>query len=210
MSLRDYCEKPELNAVSTFLPFLFVRISLTGWDWNLSMTFGTILSSTDPVAVAGIFNALGAPPRMQMHIGGESLLNDGSSVLLYNIFSQRFFYQFGLPEFPTELGWGKGFAMFFRLTFGGGLIGLAFGLGTVFMLKFLNRRLSDEENVVQVILTVTVAYMAYFVADVLSGCSGIIATMCCGLTVKVLGATLIHDVGLMLNFWGVLGELLNT
>jgi len=54
--------------------FLLSRSSLctTGWGWNLCMTFGAILSATDPVAVAGLFNALGAPPRMQMHISGES------------------------------------------------------------------------------------------------------------------------------------------
>jgi len=181
-----------------------------GWDWNLCMTFGAILSATDPVAVAGLFNALGAPPRMQMHISGESLLNDGSSVLLFNIFSQRFFYGMHVENFGKDIGWGEGFEMFFRLTFGGALIGLAFGLGTVFMLKFLNRRLSHEENVVQVVLTVAVAYMAYFVAEILCQCSGIISTITCGLTVKVLGITLVHDVSLMLNFWRVLGELLNT
>jgi NhaP-type Na+/H+ or K+/H+ antiporter len=192
--------------------FLISRSSLctTGWGWNLCMTFGAILSATDPVAVAGLFNALGAPPRMQMHISGESLLNDGSSVLLYNIFSQRFFYGMNVEGFGQDIGWGAGFEMFFRLTFGGALIGLAFGLGTVFMLKFLNRRLSPQENVVQVVLTVTAAYMAYFVAEILCQCSGIISTITCGLTVKVLGITLVHDVSLMLNFWRVLGELLNT
>ena len=181
-----------------------------GWDWNLSMTFGSILSATDPVAVAGLFRALGAPPRMEMHISGESLLNDGSSVLLYNIFSQRFFNEMGVEGFGEDIGWSEGFEMFFRLTFGGGLIGLCFGLVTVAILKLLDRRLSAEENVVQVVLTLTVAYMNYFVAEVLAQCSGIISTIVCGLTVKVLGFTLVHDASLMLNFWRVLAEILNT
>lgn len=181
-----------------------------GWGWNLSMTFGAILSATDPVAVAGLFSALGAPPRMQMHISGESLLNDGSSVLLYNIFSERFFHEMGVPDFGMNIGWAEGFRLFFYLTFVGALVGIGFGLGAVILLRCFSRRLSPEENVVQVVLTVAVAYMAYFVAEILCGCSGIISTICCGLTVKVFGITFIHDVNLMLNFWGVLGELLNT
>ena len=47
------------------------------WSWNLAMTFGSILSATDPVAVSALMNEVGAPPRLRMHISGESLLNDG-------------------------------------------------------------------------------------------------------------------------------------
>ena len=52
------------------------------------MTLGAILSGTDPIAVSGLLSSLGAPPRLQMHISGESLLNDGAAVLFYNIFSR--------------------------------------------------------------------------------------------------------------------------
>ena len=172
--------------------------------------FGAIISATDPAAVAGLFAALGAPPRLQMHISGESLLNDGSSVLLYEIFMSRFFDELHVEGFGEYIGWGKGFALFFRLTIGGALIGLCFGLGTVLLLKCLNRRLSAEENVVHVVLTVAIAYMSYFVADALAKCSGIISTICCGLTVKILGISFINDIHLMHHFWSVLGELLNT
>lgn len=50
------------------------------WNWSLSLTLGAILSSTDPIAVAAVLKEAGAPPRLQMHISGESLLNDGSAV----------------------------------------------------------------------------------------------------------------------------------
>jgi len=50
------------------------------WSWNLSMTFGSILAATDPVAVSALLEEVGAPPRLQMHISGESLLNDGSAM----------------------------------------------------------------------------------------------------------------------------------
>lgn len=34
-----------------------------GWNFNLAMTFGAILSATDPVAVSALLNEVGAPPR---------------------------------------------------------------------------------------------------------------------------------------------------
>jgi NhaP-type Na+/H+ or K+/H+ antiporter len=57
------------------------------WSWSLCVTFGAILSGTDPVAVSGLLNALDVPPRLSMHVAGESLLNDGSTVVLYQIFT---------------------------------------------------------------------------------------------------------------------------
>jgi NhaP-type Na+/H+ or K+/H+ antiporter len=77
-----------------------------------------------------------------MHISGESLMNDGSAVVFYNIFSQRFFYEMGIPEVGAEIGWGEGFLLFFRLSLGGMCIGLVFGVCTVFVLYHLKRRLS--------------------------------------------------------------------
>src|SRR6056300_1646272 len=37
-----------------------------GWSFDLCMTFGSILSATDPVAVAVLLNELGAPPRLKV------------------------------------------------------------------------------------------------------------------------------------------------
>ena len=51
-----------------------------GWSWSFCMMFGAILSATDPVAVAALLSEVGAPPRLQTHIGGESMLNDGSAI----------------------------------------------------------------------------------------------------------------------------------
>ena len=39
-----------------------------GWSFDLSMTFGAILSATDPVAVAVLLNELGAPPRLKVSL----------------------------------------------------------------------------------------------------------------------------------------------
>ena len=112
-----------------------------GWSFDLSMTFGSILAATDPVAVAVLLNELGAPSRLKVHVSGESLMNDGSGVVFFHIFSSRFFYELGFEGFE-QVGWAKGFALFFRLSLGGACIGLMFGIGLVAILFNLNRRLS--------------------------------------------------------------------
>merc|ERR1719443_2717063 len=60
-----------------FLPY--------GWDWPISLVFGSILSATDPVAVVALFNKLGVSPRLTMLISGESLLNDGTAMVVFSL-----------------------------------------------------------------------------------------------------------------------------
>ena len=100
--------------------------------------------------------------------------------------------------------------MFFRLSLGGLAIGLAAGLGTIVLLKILNRRLSPEENVIQVVTLISISYLTYWVAEMPCLCSGIIATIGFGLTIKVVGESLINDRILTLHFFEVTGQLLNT
>mmetsp|Transcript_368 Transcript_368/g.911 ORF Transcript_368/g.911 Transcript_368/m.911 type:complete len:161 (-) Transcript_368:839-1321(-) len=145
-----------------------------------------------------------------MHISGESLMNDGSAIVFYNIFSARFLFELGINGVGEDIGWGKGFAMFFRLAFGAVAIGLAFGIGVVFVLYHLNRSLSGEDNVVQVVLTISAAYLAFFTSEILSGCSGVIAVLTCGVTIKSFGETLINDLKLAVNFWEITEHLLNS
>jgi len=67
-----------------------------------------------------------------------------------------------------------------------------------------------EDSVVQVVLTITAAYLTFFSAEILAGCSGIIAVMFCGLVVKAVGETMINDTELMHHFWEITEYLLNT
>ena len=146
----------------------------------------------------------------KIHIAGESLLNDGSAVVFYHIFSSRFFYELGVHGFGENIGLRQAFALFLRLSLGGACIGLAFGVGLVTLLFNFNRRLSQEENIIQVTSTIMTAYLAFFVSEVLVSCSGIIAVLFCGLTTKAFGETLLNDSHLTHDFWHITEHLLNT
>lgn len=49
------------------------------------MLMGSILAATDPVAVVAILEDIGAPQRIKILVEGESLLNDGLAIFVYQI-----------------------------------------------------------------------------------------------------------------------------
>ena len=179
------------------------------WSWMLCMTFGSILSATDPAAVAALLREVGAPPRLKMHISGESMLNDGSAVVFYTIFSNMFLSELGVGLGETY-SVGEGFALFFRMSLGGAAVGIAFGFGLVALLFHLNRRLDLEENVVQVATTATVAYLSFYTAEIVLGMSGVISVVLTGITASTFGGGMINSRNLMESFWHLLEHLLNT
>ena len=57
----------------------------TGLDLGLAFLLGAMLSATDPVAVVSLFKRLHAPTRLSTVVDAESLLNDGTGIVLFAI-----------------------------------------------------------------------------------------------------------------------------
>ena len=74
----------------------------------------------------------------------------------------------------------------------------------------LNRRLSQDENSVQVASTIVVAYLAFFTSEIICRCSGVIAVVFCGITTKAYGEILLNDLHLTHDFWHITELLLNS
>lgn len=115
-----------------------------------------------------------------------------SSYVFYTIFSYMFLTELGISGVGQTVDLGQGVAIFFREAFGAAAFGIAFGLGLTFFLYIFNRKLNDAENIIQIVSTITAAYLAYFTADI-AGCSGVISTVGCGITAKTLGNSMIND-----------------
>lgn len=67
-----------------------------------------ILRQLEAVAVAALLNEVGAPPRLKVHIAGESLLNDGSAIVFYTIFSSLFLLELDIPGLGKDYDIGSG------------------------------------------------------------------------------------------------------
>mmetsp|Transcript_12076 Transcript_12076/g.34529 ORF Transcript_12076/g.34529 Transcript_12076/m.34529 type:complete len:815 (+) Transcript_12076:107-2551(+) len=195
----------------TFLTALFVMNVLPyGWSWSLSLTLGSILSSTDPIAMTSVLKKAEASPRLKLHLNGESLLNDASAVVLYTIFSLQFLSELDIDGLGTTIGWPEGIEIFFRMSLGGVAVGILFAIGLILMMYELDRRLDQENNVVQVALAVTVAYLAYYTAEMQFSMSGIVACVTCGILSSAYGKGLINDQSMMDSYLSLLEHLLNT
>lgn len=51
----------------------------------VALVFGSLIAATDPVAVVALFRILGVPKRLTLLIEGESLFNDGTAIVIFNL-----------------------------------------------------------------------------------------------------------------------------
>lgn len=135
-------------------------------DWNEGLLFGAIISATDPIAVVSLFRRLGAPRRLSIIMEGESLLNDGTAVVLFTII------------LAVVLGTGGTLATqvaSFVAVVGGGVV---VGAGIGFTLAQVIRRI--DEPMIEITLTTIAAWGSFALADLI-GASGVIATVAAGM-----------------------------
>lgn len=135
--------------------------------------FGSVISSTDPIAVLSIFKQLGLPKRLQLLVDGESFLNDGTSVIMFRILLP-FVTGTGAILTSNDLVYGVG--NFIYVLVGGIAVGILFGWG-------FSQLISRIKNVssVEIVLTIILSHLVFIVADHYIKVSGIIAVLAAGL-----------------------------
>ncbi|CQR52114.1 MULTISPECIES: cation:proton antiporter [Haloferax] len=149
-----------------------------GFSLAVAILFGAIIMPTDPVSVLAIFEDLGVPERLNILVEGESLLNDGVSIVVYSsvlaVFVEARSRGLTVREFATigafitDVGLGIVVALV-----GGALVGAAAG----YVGYALVSRVDDE--LIAVVLSFLVAYGVFILLDIL-GSSGVIGTLTAG------------------------------
>ena len=63
--------------------------AVTGIPLSAALVFGALISATDPISVLALFKELGVSKRLAVLVEGESLFNDGTAVVLFQILHRR-------------------------------------------------------------------------------------------------------------------------
>ncbi|XP_013881125.1 sodium/hydrogen exchanger 3 [Austrofundulus limnaeus] len=136
------------------------------------LLFGSLLAAVDPVAVLAVFEQVHVNEVLFIMVFGESLLNDGVTVVLFNVFD-AFVTLGGAKVTAAEIV--KGIISFFVVAFGGSLLGFVFGL-----LISLLSRCTKNIQIIEPGFIFVVGYLAYLTAEMLS-LSSILSITFCGI-----------------------------
>ena len=136
------------------------------------LTFTSLISAVDPVAVLAIFQEIGVNISLYFMVFGESLLNDGVTIVLYNTMVAL------STGTPAPMEYVKAFFSFFTVVFGGFFIGIAMGFMSTYIVKFTRHCRELEPFAVAVSI-----YMAFVLAELFHW-SGIIGILGCGIVQK--------------------------
>lgn len=96
------------------------------------------------------------------------------------------------------------------MSLGAVAVGVAFSMGLVGTVYFLNRRFNYEESIVQCTMTIVIAYLSYYVSEAVCGMSGVITVVTVGLTTKYFASTLFNDPHMLEKFWVLVEHILNS
>ena len=150
---------------------------VVGMPWTVAFVLGAIVSPTDPIAATAIAERLGVPRRVVTILEGESLINDGSALVLY---------QTGVRVVMS----GVAFSL---LTLGlrfvvGVIVGVAIGLFVGYVVAEVRRRIEDP--LVEITISLFTGYAAFLPAEELNGseifgtgipASGVLAAVTAGI-----------------------------
>jgi CPA1 family monovalent cation:H+ antiporter len=138
-----------------------VLSATTTLSLNEAFLVGSMVAATDPAAVLAIFRRLRVPARLATTVEMESLVNDGTGIVLFGL-ALQLLVGGGSP--------GGAFVAFFIALLGSAVLGAFLGLAAARLVAVVTDHLTE------LTLTVVLAYGTYLAADTL-GLSGVIATL---------------------------------
>lgn len=182
--------------VTTFLVGSVLTFG-AGFSLPLALVFGSLVAASDPIAVIALFRSLGTPRRLNLLLEGESLLNDGTAIVLFNLMvGIALTGEFDLLSSIYD----------FLLVSGGGI---AVGLLLGFLISAVISSINDA--MIETTLTSILAFGSYLIAEQFH-LSGVLAVVAAGVISGNLGPTRMAPSTkiMVFNFWEYAAYLANS
>ena len=154
-----------LVVVTTVGVAVVAHAAIEGLSWGSAFVLGAIVSPTDPLAATSIARRLGVPRKLVTIVEGESLVNDGTGLVLYRVAvaavvagSFSAFHTGGLFLFAA-----------------GGGVGV--GLAVAWIIRQVRLRLDNPPA--EITISLLTGYLAFIPAELL-GMSAVLAAVSAG------------------------------
>ena len=193
--------------LSTFLLAACCKtLLLYDWSWELCYLIGAILCTTDSVAVVSVLKDKGAAPSLSVFLIQAALLNDGTALILFQIFlnallKERDDYYIG--EVSITLYIVKVLCL-------SPLIGIALGIATILTFRITNKHLLESDTIVQISSSLSCAYLSFYWSEGVLKLNGVLSCVSSGVVISLMGSTLILEPHTMKSVWEVITWVSNT
>ena len=154
-----------LVVLTTVVVAVVAHTVVDGLTWPAAFVLGAIVSPTDPIAATAIARRLGVPRHLVTIVEGESLVNDGTGLVLYRV---------ALAAVVTGAFSLFDAGVMFVL---GTLGGVAIGLGVGWLVRQVRRRLDNPPA--ELTISLMTGYLAFVPAELL-GASAVLAAVTAG------------------------------
>ena len=185
------------GVILTTLIVGFILAYGTSLALPVALVFGSLIAATDPVAVVALFRILGVNRKLSALVESESLFNDGTALVLFNLM-----LVFALTGQFNLLQGGIDFV---RVSAGGIMVGLFSGW-------VVSRLIANiDDYLIETTLTTVLAFGSYLVAEQLHF-SGVLAVVAAGLVNGNLGPEGMSPTTriVLFNFWEYVAFLANS
>jgi NhaP-type Na+/H+ or K+/H+ antiporter len=186
--------------INSGLTGLFLYEFVGAWPPYLCLTMGAILAATDPVAVVGLLKELGASPTLTVQIQGESLLNDGTAIVLFKVcYDMLCGVEYDLKEI---------FILFVYMVICSWFLGMVIGGLFSSWIGAASNRLEHDSSLIQISLTICCAYTSFIFAEGIIGISGVLCTVAASLMLadniwpRIVSSEAMHEVWHVLEYIG--------
>jgi CPA1 family monovalent cation:H+ antiporter len=172
-SLRDLRQNARPISLLAVGLVLFTTVAVAavahslvdGFSWSAAFVLGAVVSPTDPLAATKIAHRLGVPRRIVAIIEGESLVNDGTALVLYKVAVAAVVAgTFSMWDASLRFVWSV-------------VGGIAIGLVVGYLVAAVRRRLDNPP--LEVMIALLTGYFAFIPASA-AGASGVLAVVTAG------------------------------